>query len=265
MGSTRINGIGSLPAPAGYVDRRDNDLFRQALNQARSSTVALVSPNAPIWRSSAPYEDFSHGGYSWNNDIWGGKGAGPQTLSVYADNQWSVWSNQPNTGGIKSYPHQAFNVGKPLSSIKTLTGSFNQDVPSGGAWDTAYDIWDSSHQNEIMLWTNHTGNPDGSGNVKPISSQYDPSGAAIPVFSNVNVGGANWNVFEGSNGQRVISLVRTSKTDSGTVDIKAVLEWLKSKGCFGDISVGSIQYGVEITGSPGGANFNFKNCSVTST
>ncbi|RUW45591.1 glycosyl hydrolase, partial [Mesorhizobium sp. M1A.F.Ca.ET.072.01.1.1] len=101
--------------------------------------------------------------------------------------------------------------------------------------------------------------------VKPISSQYDPSGAAIPVFSNVNVGGANWNVFEGSNGQRVISLVRTSKTDSGTVDIKGVLDWLKSKGYFGDINVGSIQYGVEITGSPGGANFNFKNCSVTST
>ncbi|MDX8541694.1 glycosyl hydrolase [Mesorhizobium abyssinicae] len=265
MDSTRINGTGSLPSPPGYVDRHDDDLFRQALNQAKSSTVALVSANAPIWRSSAPYEDFSHGNYSWNNDIWGGKRAGPQTISVYADNRWSVWSNQPNTEGIKSYPHQAFNVGKPLSSIKTLTGSFNQDVPSSGAWDTAYDIWDSSHQNEIMLWTNHTGNPDGSGNVKPISSQYDPSGAAIPVFRNVNVGRANWDVFEGSNGQRVISLVRTSKINSGTVDIKGVLEWLKSKGYFGDINVGSIQYGVEITGSPGGANFNFKNCSVTST
>ncbi|WP_375779047.1 glycosyl hydrolase [Bradyrhizobium sp. ma5] len=182
-----------------------------------------------------------------------GPGAGPQTISVRAVNQWGVWSNQPNTAGIKSYPHEAFNIGKRLSSINTQTSSFNQDVPpSGGAWDVAYDISDSSNQHEIMLWTNYTGNPDGSGNVKPISYHYAPSGAAIPVYSNVNLGGATWNVFEGFNGHNVISLLRTSKTNSGTVDIKSILEWIKSKGYFGDINVGAVQYGVEITSSPGG-------------
>ncbi|UIY27849.1 hypothetical protein LZK76_36870 (plasmid) [Rhizobium leguminosarum] len=126
----------------------------------------------------------------------------------------------------------AFNIGKPLSSINTLSSSFNQEVPTGGAWDVAYDIWDSSNKHEIMLWTNYTGNSDGSGNVKPISYHYAPSGAAIPVYSNVNVGGATWNVFEGEgpDGHKVTSLLRTSRTNSGTVDIKSILQWIKSKG-----------------------------------
>nr|WP_271585771.1 glycosyl hydrolase [Bradyrhizobium sp. CCBAU 53415] len=235
------------------------------MSEAGPSSAAPASARAPIWRSSDPYGTFSRDGYSWNNDVWGA-GAGPQTISAYAVNQWGVWSNQPNTAGIKSYPHEAFHIGKPLRSINALRSSFNQDVPTHGAWDVAYDIWDSSNQHEIMLWTNYTGNADGSVNVKPISYHYrqDPSGAAIPVYTNVDVGGATWNVFEGFNGHKVISLLRTSKTNSGTVDIKAILQWIKSKGYFGDINVGSVQYGVEITSSPGGMNFNFKDWTVSS-
>ncbi|MEY9323220.1 glycoside hydrolase family 12 protein [Sinorhizobium fredii] len=267
MDSNRINGGAAKGFPTGYVrTQEDHDLFRQAANEAGSlSSAALVSARAPIWSSHAPYGSFSRDGYSWNNDVWGPR-PGPQTISVSGVNRWSVWSDQPNTPGIKSYPHVAFNIGKPLSSINTLSSSFNQEVPTGGAWDVAYDIWDSSNKHEIMLWTNYTGNSDGSGNVKPISYHYAPSGAAIPVYSNVNVGGATWNVFEGEgpDGHKVISLLRTSKTNSGTVDIKSILQWIKSKGYFGDIEVGSVQYGVEITSSPGGKNFNFNNWSVTS-
>nr|WP_197727461.1 insulinase family protein [Rhizobium ruizarguesonis] len=266
----RVSAIASkADAPFINADVRtqeDHDLFRQAANEAGAlSSAALVSAQAPIWSSDAPYGSFSRDGYSWNNDVWGPR-AGPQTISVSGVNRWSVWSDQPNTPGIKSYPHVAFNIGKPLSSINTLSSSFNQEVPTGGAWDVAYDIWDSSNKHEIMLWTNYTGNSDGSGNVKPISYHYAPSGAAIPVYSNVNVGGATWNVFEGEgpDGHKVISLLRTSKTNSGTVDIKSILQWIKSKGYFGDIKVGSVQYGVEITSSPGGKNFNFNNWSVTS-
>ncbi|GLR90015.1 glycosyl hydrolase [Bradyrhizobium iriomotense] len=265
MDSNRINGAGSPEALSGYAWTQENhDLFRQAVNDAKSpSSAAPVSAKAPVWRSSDPYGSYSRDGYSWNNDVWGA-GAGPQTISVGAVNQWGVWSNQPNTPGIKSYPHEAFHIGKPLSSIKSLTSSFNQQVPKGGAWDFAYDIWDSSNEHEVMLWTNYTGNPDGSGNVKPISYNYAASGAAIPVYSNVKIGGATWNVFEGFNGHKVISLLPTSKTNSGTVDIKSALEWIKSTGYFGDIKVGSVQYGVEITSSPGGMHFNFNNWNVTS-
>lgn len=265
MGFNRISGAASPGSPTGYVStQEDDDLFRRAVNEAGpSSSVAPVSAKPPIWSSSDPYDNFSRDGYSWNNDVWGA-GSGPQTISVSAVNQWGVWSNQPNTAGIKSYPHEAFNIGRPLSSINTLSSSFNQDVPTPGAWDVAYDIWDSSNQYEIMLWTNYTGKSDGSGNVKPISHHYAASGGAIPVYSNIDVGGATWNVFEGFNGHKVISLLCTSKTNSGTVDIKSILQWIKSKGYFGNINVGSVQYGVEITSSPGGMNFNFNNWTVTS-
>jgi hypothetical protein len=118
----RIDGIGS-PGLPGYMDAQHDKLFRQAVNNARSSIAAPLPANAPIWSSNSPYGDFSYGGYSWNNDVWG-TGAGPQTISVHAGKQWSVWSNQPNTDGIKSYPHQALNIEKPLSSINTLTSSF---------------------------------------------------------------------------------------------------------------------------------------------
>ena len=116
----------------------------------------------------------------------------------------------------------------------------------------------------MSLDPNYTGNPDGGGNVKPISYKYAPSGAAIPVYTNVDVGGATWNVFEGENRHKVISFLRTSKTNSGTVDIKSVLLWIKSKGYFGEINVGNVQYGVEITSSPGGVNFHFSNWTLTS-
>ncbi|MEY9463369.1 hypothetical protein ABH973_003782 [Bradyrhizobium ottawaense] len=178
MNSNRINGAGSPDSPMGYVcSQEHHDLFRQAVNEVRSSAAASVQAKAPIWSSSATYGNFSRDGFSWNNDVWG-SGAGPQTISVYGANRWSVWSNQPGTGGIKSYPHEAVHIGKPLSAINTLSSTFNQDVPKSGAWDTAYDIWDSSNQHEIMIWTNYTGNSDGSGNVKPISHHYrqDPSG-----------------------------------------------------------------------------------------
>ncbi|QHP66117.1 hypothetical protein EI171_00130 (plasmid) [Bradyrhizobium sp. LCT2] len=76
------------------------------MNDVRSSAAAPVPEKAPIWSSSAPYGNFTRDGYSWNNDVWG-SGAGPQTISVYGANRWGVWSNQPGTGGIKSYPHEA--------------------------------------------------------------------------------------------------------------------------------------------------------------
>ncbi|MDA9464798.1 glycosyl hydrolase [Bradyrhizobium sp. CCBAU 53415] len=223
-----------------------------------------ASAKAPIWSSSDRYGTYSLDGYSWNNDVYGQR-AGPQTISAHAVDRWSGWSNHTDTGGIKSYPHEAFNVGKRLSAIKTLTSSFDQSVPARGRWNFAYDIWDSSNAYEIMLWTNYTGNPDGSDDVKPISYNYTSTGgAAIPVYTGVDVGETTWNVFEGWNNHKVISFLRTSKANAETVDIKSILLWIRSKGYFGDIVVGSVQYGVEITSAPGGLNFDVNHWAVTS-
>ncbi|MEJ5264933.1 MAG: hypothetical protein WHT29_06425 [Bacteroidales bacterium] len=57
--------------------------------------------------------------------------------------------------------------------------------------------------------------------------------------------------------------MRTSNATSGTVDIKAILNWIKSKGIFGDITVYKVQLGWEITSSSGGLDFQMNSYSVT--
>jgi hypothetical protein len=108
-----------------------------------------------------------------------------------------------------------------------------------------------------MLWMNKRGS------VGPISYNYDANGA-VPVNTNLNLGGHTWNVYKGSNGSnQVFSFVRTSNTNSGTVDIKAILNWIKNQGWYGNITLGDVQFGFEITSSSGGLNFVSNSYSVS--
>ncbi len=226
----------------------------------KDSSAPKPSANASVeanWSSSANFGQFTSGSYTVYNDVWG-SGAGPQNIWANSGSNWGVWSNQPNTGGVKSYPDAARDVNKSLSSLKSLTSSFNATTPSGGSWESTYDIWDQSNANETMLWFNYTGA------VGPISYTYGSNGAATPVFTNVTVGGHTWNVYRGNNGgNNVYTFIRTTKTNSGTVDILAIQKWIESKGWFGNITQGNVDYGFEITSSSGGLNFTTNSYSVT--
>jgi hypothetical protein len=229
------------------------------------STAAAVEA---VWSSSDKFGSFANGGYTVYNDVWG-SGAGSQNIWANSFSNWGVWANHPNTGGVKSYPNSTKFVGKTLSSLAGCSSSFNATTPSGGAWESTYDIWDSNNANETMLWMNYTGTATGGGNVKPISYTYDGSGNAVPAFTNVTVGGHTWNVFRGNNGSNnVYSFLRTTKTNSGTVDVLAIQKWIESKGWFGNITQGNVQYGFEITSCYGtngsGENFTCNSYSVTS-
>jgi hypothetical protein len=216
-----------------------------------------------VWSSSAQWGTWSNGGYTLYNNIWG-SGAGPQTIWANSYSNWGVWADHPNTGGIKSYPNATRYVGRRLGSLGSLTSSFNLSLPTGGAWTAAYDIWDTGHQHEIMLWLNYTSNSDGSGNIKPISYNWNSSGNPVPTHWNVSIGGHTWNVFRGHNGgNNVYSFLRTSKTSSGTVDVRAIMNWVRTRGWFGDVTVGEVQLGYEITSSSGGKNFNTNSYSVS--
>jgi hypothetical protein len=227
--------------------------------------AAVASPSAlkPHWSSTAPFGEWTSGPYSINNDVWG-KGVGPQTLWANSVADWGVHANHPNTGGIKSYPHISYTVGKKVSALHTLTSTVSTTTPTGGAWESAYDIWDSDHAHEIMLWLKSTGTTTGGGNVKPISRDWSKNGDAIPVYTNVSIGGSTWNVFRGSNGtNEVYSFLRTSGTDHVTIDVKALLQYLVNLGWMGDVVVGEVQFGFEITSSPGGLDYGAQNFSVT--
>lgn len=246
-----------------------NHTFKLRTLAATFAAVLMVSlttapaAKAATWSSSAQWGTWTNGGYTLYNDIWG-SGAGPQTIWANSYSNWGVWANHPNTGGIKSYPNCTKYVGKKLSATTTLKSSFSATTPSGGAWESTYDIWDSGNANEIMLWMNYTGTASGSGNVKPISYNWSSTGNAVPVYTNVTVGGHTWNVFRGNNGSNnVYSFLRTSKTNNATVDIKAILLWIKGKGWIGDITIGNVQFGYEITSSSGGLNYTTNSFSVT--
>jgi len=224
---------------------------------AGSLALSVNACNAATWSSTDRWGTWSNGGYKLANDVWG-SGYGPQSIWANSYSNWGVWSNQPNTGGVKSYPQSARYVGKTLSSLGKCTSSFNVSTPSGGSWEVTYDIWDNNHKYETMLWMNWTGN------VSPICSSYSSTGKPVPVATNVTVGGHTWNVYKGSNGSNaVFSFLRTSKTNSGTVDVRAIQNWIKSKGWFGDIVQGDVQFGFEITSSSGGLNFQVNSFSVS--
>lgn len=230
----------------------------------QKESVSVQTEVKANWSSSDQWATWTNGGYTLYNNIWG-SGAGAQSIWANSYSNWGVWANHPNTGGIKSYPNSTRYVGKKLSALSTCTSSFSTTTPSGGAWESAYDIWDSANAYEIMLWMNYTGTSSGGGNVKPISDTWSATGNAVPVYTNVSIGGRTWNVFKGSNGANAVySFLATTKTNNATVDIKAILNWIKGKGWMGDITVGNVQFGYEITSSSGGLNYTTNSFSVTS-
>lgn len=208
----------------------------------------LPSPAmAATWSSSDRWGSWNNGGYTLYNNIWG-NGYGPQTIWANSYSNWGVWANHPNTGGIKSYPNANREVNRRLSSLNSVSSSFNVSVPNSGAYTSAYDIWADNHTYEIMLWMNKVG----------------PVGPLGSFQANVSVGGHSWAVYRGSNGSNeVFSFVRQSNTNSGTVDIRAVMNWIRGRGWFGDVTLSRVQFGYEITSSSGGMNFNTNSFSVS--
>ncbi|MFI8849183.1 hypothetical protein ACIGW3_03120 [Streptomyces sp. NPDC053499] len=240
-------------------------MARQARHRLRRRTTLLVAPaaafaalvgfaaapaHAAVWSSSDRWGSYrTPDGYTLYNNIWG-QGAGSQTIEANSASDWWVHADHPGTGGIKSYPNAKKVVGKRIGALTSLSSSYRVSVPQAGAYNTSYDIWDSDYDYEVMLWVNH------HGAVGPIGT---PQGT-------VSLGGHTWRVYKGDNGSnQVFSFVRTSDSTQGTVDILPVLRWLKdTKGWWGDETIGDVQFGYEITSSPGGLDFATRRFGVTS-
>lgn len=210
-----------------------------AATLAAAAFSVIVS--AATWSTSAQWGSYTLGSYTIYNDIWG-SGAGPQTLyvdtnSASAPHFWAV-SNQPNTGGVKSYPNASKTINKAILSISSLTGNFN--VSGGtGSYDWAFDCWVPS---EVMVWTKW------AGSVGPWGSLYQ---------SNVSIGGVTYNVYQPGGPW---SFLRTSQTSSGSANLAAIFKWLVNGGHLSNGTVGQCQYGVEITS--GNSTWTVNSCSI---
>lgn len=209
--------------------------------------LAAGPAHAAAWESSERWGSWENEGYTLYNNIWG-EGYGTQTIWADSYRSWGVHADHPDTGGIKSYPNAKWVVDRPLSEITTLTSSYDVTVPSGGAYNTSYDIWDVDYRYEIMLWVNQTG----------------PVGPLGEYQATVDLGGHTWDVYRGNNGNNeVFSFLRTADSQAGTVDILPVLRWVREQGWWGDVTVGDVQFGYEITSSAGGMDFTTNDFEVT--
>jgi hypothetical protein len=204
-------------------------------------------------------------GFTVANNVWG-SGPGPECVWATATTLWGVTANHPQTGGVKSYPNIGYSPKLLISSINTYTSSFDITVPGAvGSWEAAYDIWlrtpgGGNTRIELMVWmyTYKTG---------PISS--------IVASTKPKIGDYTWTVHYGSNGSNAtISLVNTSPSGttanvtSGTVDVKAILDWLIANnttqyGKFDNTwTLDQVQWGFEISGD-GGSTQAFINNSFS--
>ena len=96
-------------------------------------------------------------------------------------------------------------------------------------------------------------------------NRYGPVGPLGTLQTTASVGGYTWQIYRGSNGaNQVYSFVRTGNTSSGTVDIRAIAQRIRSRSWFGDVTIGNVQLGYEITSSAGGKDFVTNSFSVTS-
>lgn len=214
-------------------------------------TQPAAAAPASVFQSSAQFAQFSIGGYTIYNDEWG-SGHNTQTLWVNSATNWGVFSTQPSTSGVKSYPNISKSIGIALNSLSSATSSFKESNPSGGNWESAYDIWLNGSGIEVMAWT------DVSGNVGPLGS---------PVGT-VSLDGNTWTLYSGSNGSNpTYSFVRTSNETSGTVNILDLLKYLENtKHYFSNPTLSTIQYGWEISGTNNvQENFTINNYSASAS
>ncbi|MDN3293239.1 hypothetical protein QWM81_04070 [Streptomyces ficellus] len=240
--------------------RRTRPRLRTALLAPVLALGATIGPaaapaQAAVWNSCDKWGSTSLNGYTLYNNIWG-QGAGAQCTWANSGTNWGVWADHPNTGGIKSYPNAKKVINKSITSLASLTSNYNVTVPSAGAYNTAYDIWDTDYDFEVMLWMNH------NGAVGPLGS---PQGS-------VTLGGHSWNVYKGrvvnpdGSYHEVFSFLRTSDSTSGSVNILPVLKWIKdTKKWWGNETIGDVQFGYEVTSSAGGLNFTTNNLTVSSS
>lgn len=254
---------GSNPAPASFT--LNGTTCTGGVTGPTGSPTPTASPTPSptngvpadaVWVASGQWDSWTNNGYTLNNDVWG-SGAGPQTIWARTGTNWGVVANHPRTSGVKSYPHTGRTINRTLSSLSSLSSSFNVSVPGSGDYSTAYDIWANNNAYEVMIWANQ------AGAVGPIAGSYDANGA-VPDARNVSVGGHTWNVYRGSNGSNaVFSFVRTSGTSTGTIDVLAVLRWLRTQGWWGDVTVGDAQFGFELTGTAGQSSFVCNSFSLS--
>jgi hypothetical protein len=180
------------------------------------------------------------------NNTWGPT---PGTYVIHATSQssWNVVANQNGGGGcggcaVEAYDSAQWNYNKePYSSIKSLTSSFSQTMPTGSLSkngvdaEAAYDMFiNGSDTDEVMVWVDNQG--------------QTPAGSLDTV---ADINGQKFKVYL-SGGTK--SFVLEKNETSGTINYHAVLAWLHSHGMLASSdTLSQFNFGWEICDTGGKA------------
>ncbi len=232
---------------------RRRSLLTAALAAPIATTAAVgglqSAAQAAAWSSDDRWGNWQSGPYTLYNNIWG-SGYGYQSIWANSPSNWGVWADHPNTGGIKSYPNVSYTLGRNVWNMGAVSSSHDVTVPSGSgvAYNSAYDVWGNGHDHEIMIWTQW------HGPVGPIGGHV----------TSVNLGGRNWDYYQGSNGSNAVySFLARSHATSSWVDITAMCQWLVGNGHMPEVRIDQIQFGWEITSAAGGHDFRVNDYTLS--
>ena len=223
-------------------------LVATLLFTAAAVLVAAPAAQAATWCSSDKWATWSNGGYTITNDVWGSRRRPAVDLGQLLQQLGSLLQ-PPNTGGVKSYPH-AGPVHRPRpSTLGSVTSSFN--VSRAGqrvAYETAYDIWAKNNAYEIMLWMNKYGRG------RPDRQPADHGLGGRPHLGRLQgLERLERGVLLPPPRQHQLRYGRRPRDHA----------WMQAQGWFGDVTLGDVQFGFEITSSSGGKDFVTNSFSVT--
>ena len=201
-------------------------------------------------------------GFNIINNVWNvsAEPSATQTLYACSPSSWYVTASMTGSAAgysyspVVSFPEVQHEIGKPLASLGTVTSSYaSYGLQTPGAiWESAYDLWlngdPSQGGHEVMIWTdNH--------------SQY-PSGSE--VSGDVIIDGVSYQLWVQQGGDDETTLVQNANSDSGSVNILGVLNWLSAQGYeASNPTLSQVDYGFEVcktNGQP--ANFGVTGYSL---
>lgn len=172
---------------------------------------AYVPPNAPF-KNQKPSATWSNQGYMISNDMAPSATPGSQTIWAFTYRNWGVESNQPETAGVKAYPHvgRRFPHHPTYSTLGLMRSRFGESaVPAPGLHAAAvYRIWLYGHSVEVTVQVNDQG--------------LAPLGHKIGEFY-FNL--TNFWVWQISKDHYVFTL-RGPQRSKGTVHLLSALRWL---------------------------------------
>lgn len=250
----RGNGSGGWISPYPVIGTGWNAIrFPGETSAAATSGTVCTNPYVTLTGSN---DGVTNGGYYVHNNLWNASGypGTKGTTQVCSYRSWNHIGTATNTGdgAVKTYPnvHKDYS-GRTVSSFSRLTSSFAATSPNVGIYNVAYDIWLNGVPNdELMIWTD---------NRKQV-----PAGSK--VASNLSLGGYTWDLYaESGNGYLAFVPSNGVRITAGTIDIKAMLTYLVSKGrVASNATVDQICYGVEIVDTGGKpATWRFTNFSIS--